>query len=294
MKTSMRELGVLRESAASSAERVQALEQLNNTLRNKIEDMRGEIVNLQKGAVDLHSERELMRQVIVEQSETLVRRVENLTDERKTADDDRKQLLATAADLLGQVEGAESRLAKRSDLENDCCRFEACRETLAIEVERLSRTNDALCQQVFGEDGDGPHAGALSATYDVGDGGGIQDEVRRLVRGQLLQTIQSGSVQADASMLSLRLQQTLAEREEAFWVERQRLSDRVAILERSRGGRTGALLRSYGAAVNGSSTNVNTNAGDTHKGIPSGLAAAPVAAAAAVTDGLRRLRDSWT
>ncbi|CAJ1403608.1 unnamed protein product [Effrenium voratum] len=255
-----RELEVLRDAQEAASQRVKALESVNDQLENRIAQVEGEIASLRKGTVDLRSEEDLMREVIVSQSEQLLRRVEDLTAEEKLAAEDRRQLLATAAQLADEVEKAEERVARHSELEEQCIQLDAAQQTLSAEVERLRRTNDALCQQVLGSDGEGPFTGALEqvSVLDGEEDQAIRDEIGRLVRGQLLLTSQAGSVKADAAALALRLQQLLAEREEAFWVERQRLSDHIISLERTNAsvnGRTSNLLRHYDAAVrNASST----------------------------------------
>ncbi|CAJ1403607.1 unnamed protein product [Effrenium voratum] len=246
-----RELEVLRDAQEAASQRVKALESVNDQLENRIAQVEGEIASLRKGTVDLRSEEDLMREVIVSQSEQLLRRVEDLTAEEKLAAEDRRQLLATAAQLADEVEKAEERVARHSELEEQCIQLDAAQQTLSAEVERLRRTNDALCQQVLGSDGE-------VSVLDGEEDQAIRDEIGRLVRGQLLLTSQAGSVKADAAALALRLQQLLAEREEAFWVERQRLSDHIISLERTNAsvnGRTSNLLRHYDAAVrNASST----------------------------------------
>merc|ERR1712078_517661 len=138
-----------------------------------------------------------MREVIVQQNNELLRKVEDLTEERKTADADRRQLLATTAELLAQVDSAESRIARRSQLEADCASIEANEGTLTSEVERLRRTNLALAQQIFGEDGDGPYAGVLAIPFNCDVDRTLYDEVSRLLRGQPLLTTSGGSIQAD-------------------------------------------------------------------------------------------------
>ncbi|CAE7293088.1 unnamed protein product [Symbiodinium necroappetens] len=180
--------------------------------------------------------------------------VEDLTAEEKLAAEDRRHLLERAARLASEVERAEARIAQQSELEDQCAQLDAAQQTLSAEVERLRRTNDALCQQVLGSDGEGPFAGALQevSLLDGEEDQAMRDEIGRLVRGQLLITSQSGSVKGDAAALALRLQQLLAEREEAFWVERQHLSDHIASLERAQNGRTSNLVRQYDAAVRAS------------------------------------------
>jgi len=270
-----RELEVLRDAQEAASHRVKALESVNEQLEKRIAQVEAEIATLKKGTVDLRSEEDLMREVIVSQSEQLLRRVEDLTAEEKLAAEDRRQLLATAAQLAAEVEKAEARVARQTELEDQCRQLDAAQQTLSAEVERLRRTNDALCQQVLGPDGEGPFAGALQqvSVLDGEEDQAIRDEIGRLVRGQLLLTSQAGSVKGDAAALALRLQQLLAEREEAFWVERQRLSDHIALLERTHNGRTGNLLRHYENAARGAT-------------------AEPAASGGLVTGGLRRLRQT--
>ncbi|CAE7469362.1 unnamed protein product [Symbiodinium natans] len=280
-----RELEVLRDAQEAASQRVQDLESVNAQLEKRIEQVQADIAALRKGTVDLRSEEDLMREVIVTQSEQLLRKVEDLTAEEKLAAEDRRHLLERAARLASEVERAEARIAKQSELEEQCAQLDAAQQTLSAEVERLRRTNDALCQQVLGSDGEGPFAGALQevSLLDGEEDQAMRDEIGRLVRGQLLLTSQSGSVKGDAAALALRLQQLLAEREEAFWVERQRLSDHISSLERTQNGRTSNLLRQYDAAVRAS--------GGSGPKAP-GLAGAPAAAAAAVTGVARRLRQT--
>jgi len=76
---------------------------------------------------------------------------------------------------------------------------------------------------------------------------GIHDEVRRILRGQQLKAATTqgrggANVQADAAELSLRIQQALAEREESFWVERQRLSATPQRRARAAGSSSGQLF----------------------------------------------------
>lgn len=216
--------------------------------------------------------------------------MEALTDETDVADADRKSLLNTVAHMLAQVDDAECRIARKATVESQAEELEASRLALSAEVERLQKTNDAMCQQVLGEDGEGPFAGALAfAQLSRGDADeGIHGDIVRLVRGKPLMVSQ-GSVQQDASALALKLQQIIAEREEAFWVERQRLSDRVIDLERSRGGRTGALLREYEAVARGRGPGPGDGASGGAGGVSTGAAAA---ASAAVSGGLKKLRGT--
>lgn len=296
LPNALRELEVLRESTEVAVQRVRSLEELNEQFQGRVEQLEAQVARLRMGAVDLRSEEDLMREVIIQQSEHLLRRVEDLTEERKTAAADRQQLLATAADLAAQVDTAEARLGRRPKLETECQRLEAGQQALTAEVQRLRRTNEALREQVLGEEAEGPLSGALSQTVRLGDdeiGEALRAEIGRLVCGQPLLTSQgSGGVRADAAALALRLQQLLAEREEAFWVERQRLSDRVMALERVRPGRTGNLLRQYDAAARGTSSGL-TGSGSGNGSFSAGaLAAAPAAAAAAMTGGFRKLRET--
>lgn len=262
LPNTLKELELLKESATASTRRIDALEAINAQLQGRLVQLHGETKRLKTGAVDLRSEGDLMREVLVEQSQQLLRRVEDLTDESYTAVADKKQLLASAADLLAQVDEAETRMARCPGIEEQCNQMATAQQTLRAEVERLCLSNDAFCEQVFGEDGEGPFAGLLMRGSMLELGGIPVDEaphleVGRLVRGEPLLTVRgsgggASGLQADAAGLALKLQQILAEREEAFWIERSRLSDRVASLERVRGGgRTGALLVQYDAAARG-------------------------------------------
>eukprot|EP00929_Paragymnodinium_shiwhaense_P081938 TRINITY_DN4298_c0_g1_i10.p1 TRINITY_DN4298_c0_g1~~TRINITY_DN4298_c0_g1_i10.p1 ORF type:complete len:371 (+),score=118.81 TRINITY_DN4298_c0_g1_i10:1522-2634(+) len=288
MPTMLNELETLKQSAAGAAARMKSLEDFNRQLEDRLKQVKDDIQRLRKGTVDLRSEGELMRDVIVQQSEQLVRRVEDLTEEKKTADFDRRQLLATTAELLEEVDGSQARIARKTTLEDECNRFEASQENLNVEVQRLRRTNEAMCQQVLGEDAEGPFAGALltsrrAASLDLQEEDAeLLAEVSRLVRGQLLKGNGRGGphVQADAAGLALRIQQVLAAREESFWVERQRLSERVTTLERARGGRTGNLLRQYDTAARGSSAQ-GRGASSASSGITGYAAAGRDAASAA-------------
>lgn len=230
-----------------------------------------------------------MREVMLQQSGSLVRRVEDLSEESAIAVADKKQLLTTAGDLLFWVDSAEARLSRRADMEVQCKQLDASRETVVAEVERLRRTNAALCQQALGEEAETPLRGALAdvaSLVQIEAGEALQDEISRLIHGEKLLTTQNSTVRADASALVLRLQQLLAEREEAFWVDRQRLSDQVMHLERTRTGRTSNLLKQYNATIQGDSSSSSRSS--------KGSVAAPAAkaAAAAVSDGFRKLRDT--
>jgi len=288
LPNALRELGVLRESTEAAARRLRGLEELNGQLEGRISQLEGQVARLRKGAVDLRSEEDLMREVIVQQSEHLVRRVEDLTDERTAADADRQQLLNTAAGLLAEVDLAEARLGRCPGLRGHCQQLESVLQALQAEVERLRRSNHALCQQVLGEEGEGCLTGALAeaAHLDVDEPGrALCDDFARLVHGQRpsAQPPRGGDVRTDAAALALRLQRLLAEREEAFWLERQRLSDRVLALERVRPGRAGGALRHYDAVARGQPAPPTG---------PGALVPSPAAAAAAVSGGLRKLRES--
>lgn len=132
----------------------------------------------------------------------------------------------------------------------------------------------------------------VAALVRVEAGEALQDEISRLIHGEKLLTTQNSTVRADASALVLRLQQLLAEREEAFWVDRQRLSDQVMHLERTRTGRTSNLLKQYNATIQGDSSSGSS------KGSVAGAVGAAAdhpaakAAAAAVSGGFRKLRDT--
>eukprot|EP00928_Gymnodinium_smaydae_P049417 TRINITY_DN3315_c0_g6_i1.p1 TRINITY_DN3315_c0_g6~~TRINITY_DN3315_c0_g6_i1.p1 ORF type:complete len:835 (+),score=229.59 TRINITY_DN3315_c0_g6_i1:119-2623(+) len=304
----LKELEVLKESAQASSKRITSLEELNAQLQSRLDRLRDETKKLRKGAVDLHSEGELMREVIVQQSEELLRRVQDLTDERQTADADREHLLGQTTELLGKVDDAEARIARAPELETQCQHVESTQGNTSAEVERLRRTNEALCMQVVGEDGEGPFAGALRrGSMASGEEESLSMEVARLLRGKSSRAQGGGAhVLADAGALALRLQEALAQREESFWVERQRLSDRVTALERSRGGRTAMLLREYDAAAkagsaSGGSRGQGSGSGRGRGGSGSGAGVgayaakgreAASAAAGAVTGGLWRLREA--
>merc|ERR1719174_887074 len=153
LPNTMQELTLLKESTSAATERVRALEDLNVQIGVRISEVNDRNAKLKKGTFDLQNEKELMREVIVQQNETLLRKVEDLTDERKTADADRKQLLAATAEVMLQVDSAEGRIAKRPNLEVECVRIQANQDSMTSEVERLRRTNLALATQIFGEDG---------------------------------------------------------------------------------------------------------------------------------------------
>jgi len=279
LPNTMQELTLLKESTSAANARVQSLQELNEQIQTRIADIEKQNSRLRKGAFDLQNESELMRDVIMQQNDELLRKVDDLTEERKTADADRKQLLSATADLMSEVDSAEARIAQRPKKEIECARIQANQETVTSEVERLRRTNLALAQQIFGEDGDGPFAGVLQPPFgSEGELRNLYDEVSRLLRGQPLQSAH-GSLQADSAALSLRVQQVLAEREEAFWLERQRLSDRCLTLERARGGRTGNLLREYDAAARGATpASSGAAAGSSKQGALSESAGASLAA----------------
>lgn len=248
--TAKQELNSLRDSTEAATKRVQDLEELNEKFEKRLAQLDSEIFRLRAGASDLRHEEELMREVIVQQNQSLLARVEELAEEQRVAAADRRTLLATAAELLRVVEEGDIQMEGSSELAGKCKQLDLSQQTLLVEVERLKMSNAALCEQVLSEDGEGPFAGCLQPSSHAS--GTAEDEllaeVSRLVRGQPLLTCH-GDVRADAAALALKLQQALAEREEAFWIERQRLSDRVTALERTRGGRTGALLRDYGNLV---------------------------------------------
>jgi len=294
LPNALQELEVLRESSQMATRRVEALEDLNNQLQTKIAQLQSDAGRLKTGEVDLRSEEELMREVMFQQSDSFVRRVENLADEGATAVADKKQLLATAGDLQFQVEAAEARLSSRTEKQVQCEQIETSRETLIAEVERLRRTNGALCQQALGEEAETPLRGALAdvtALVRIEAGEALQDEISRLIHGEKLVTTRNSTVRADASALVLRLQQLLAEREEAFWVERQRLSDQVMHLERTRTGRTSNLLKHYSATVQGDNSS-GSSKGSVAGAVGAAATPAAKAAAAAVSGGFRKLRDS--
>lgn len=253
----MEEIAVLRESSERAAQRMKDVEAMNGQLETKLKQLNEEIAGLRERSVDMRSEEELMREVIVQQNEDLLRRVEELTDERKTGDADRKQLLETTAELLGAVEDGDMRIGRKDNLRREMEEWQRTSQTTMCEAERLRRTNAALCQQVLGEDSEGPLAGALGdpdrmGCLDDAELRRIYDSVCQLVRGRVAVEACRGDVRGDAATLALKLQTTLAEREEAFWVERQKLSDRVISLERVRGGRTGKLLEQYEQTARGS------------------------------------------
>merc|ERR1739838_1303535 len=101
-----------------------------------------------------------MKDVFLQQSDDLVRRVVNLTEEKETADTDRKQLIDITGELFSQVDSAEARIARRPDMELNCQRLQAGRETLDQEDTTLRRSNAALCQQVLSEDSETALSGA--------------------------------------------------------------------------------------------------------------------------------------
>merc|ERR1719203_2141968 len=86
---------------------------MNGQLEIKLKQLNEEIAGLRERSVDMKSEEELMREVIVQQNEDLLKRVEELTDESKTADADRRQLLASTAEVLSAVEEGEARVEQR-------------------------------------------------------------------------------------------------------------------------------------------------------------------------------------
>eukprot|EP00927_Polykrikos_kofoidii_P050524 TRINITY_DN44421_c0_g1_i1.p1 TRINITY_DN44421_c0_g1~~TRINITY_DN44421_c0_g1_i1.p1 ORF type:complete len:840 (-),score=199.78 TRINITY_DN44421_c0_g1_i1:123-2642(-) len=303
LPNTLKELSLLKESAELAGKRIVSLEEFNSQLEGRVQQINEEIRSLRKGTVDLRSEGELMRDVIIEQSEQLLQRVEFLTDESRTAKEDRKQLLGRAADLMARVDEIDARIACRSEKEADCAKMEAGQQNLNAEVERLRRTNNALCQQVSGEDAEGSLVGALKRpTMHVGDENeALLAEVLGFINGKptVSDTAEASGpagarVKADAAVLALRVQQVLAEREESFWVERQRLSDRVIALERARGGRTGSLLREYDSKARGDTSHGGAvNGGTASVGGYTKTASAAAGKAADVVAGrLRRLKDA--
>merc|ERR1719469_867570 len=100
-----------------------------------------------------------MREMIMQQNESLLERMDLLTEEKRASVNDRRQLLDRTAQVLEQVEDAETRIGAKTSLEAEIQRFEANPQT--SELERLQRSNGALAQQVLGEEAETPLAGSL-------------------------------------------------------------------------------------------------------------------------------------
>eukprot|EP00434_Breviolum_minutum_P028152 symbB.v1.2.024907.t1/scaffold2390.1/size80330/6 len=190
-----RELEVLRDAQEAASHRVKALESVNEQLEKRIAQVEAEIATLKKGTVDLRSEEDLMREVIVSQSEQLLRRVEDLTAEEKLAAEDRRQLLATAAQLAAEAALAEINL--RTSAGNWMLRNKPSVQKLNAYVAPMMlcvnrpqesqemprpRHHDMHSCQVLGPEGEGPFAGALEqvSVLDGEEDQAIRDEIGRL------------------------------------------------------------------------------------------------------------------
>lgn len=266
------ELGALKEAAESAARRVEALEKLNKMLEERVAKVEAENTRLVRGAVDLQGEEAVMREMLMQHNETFLEKVDAMTEEHRAAVMDRRRLLEGTANLLDAVEAAEARIAARDQVEAESAQLQTTQLSLTSEVQRLRASNDALMQ-------------GLEESFDNlrVDPAGLSAEVGKLMRGQgLTNSSLTGSVQADASAVALQIQQVLAEREEAFWVERQKLTDRVAALEKTRGGRTGALLRSYGSAAQADAAPAT--------GFPNSVSEGAASVASSMKGGLAKLR----
>lgn len=157
-----------------------------------------------------------MREVLVSQNETFLKKIDDLTEDRKAAQADRHKLLQECADLQEQIESMREREARLNGLEGTNRRLEAERQALAAEVERLRATNTALCAQVFGE---------MAPSSDG-------DEAMQMMQGKRPMSSEGGTVAEDSLAMVLQLQKRLGDAQDKHWEERQRLQDRIQELER--------------------------------------------------------------
>merc|ERR1719253_1873457 len=81
LPNTMQELTLLKESTVAATNRVQSLEDVNKQIHLRIVEINEQNRKLRKNQFDVQNESDLMREVIVEQNETLLRKVDDLTEE---------------------------------------------------------------------------------------------------------------------------------------------------------------------------------------------------------------------
>lgn len=199
-------------SASEQCQRIQHLERVNGTLEAKLKVLVERNAYLQSGALDLQDEGKTMREVLMHKNEQFLKRLDELTDERKAVKADREKLLTECVDLQGDLENLRTREKELLPFEGLHRRLEAERQALSAEVERLRATNTALCAQVFGEE--------------------QNDAEERMTRGS-----EDGVVAEDANVeqlqMVLKLHKRLTNRKDTHWAEREKLLERIQELERA-------------------------------------------------------------
>merc|ERR1719253_149771 len=81
LPNTMQELTLLKQSTVAATNRVQSLEDVNKQIHLRIVEINEQNRKLRKNQFDVQNESDLMREVIVEQNETLLRKVDDLTEE---------------------------------------------------------------------------------------------------------------------------------------------------------------------------------------------------------------------
>eukprot|EP00928_Gymnodinium_smaydae_P016670 TRINITY_DN16295_c0_g1_i1.p1 TRINITY_DN16295_c0_g1~~TRINITY_DN16295_c0_g1_i1.p1 ORF type:complete len:487 (+),score=155.68 TRINITY_DN16295_c0_g1_i1:51-1463(+) len=219
MEEELRWLAEVQQSAASETRKLQKLERSEAKLHAELREASEEKAALQSSRVDICDTGRAMREAIAFQSDSYVKRCDDLEDARRSTDADRVKLLQECAELQAKLTELEPRLAEIQELEQRHQRLEGERKALADESARLREVNGALGFLMMGDE---------DAAAVGGDAGGLPGAIRRV----------------------LQLHVRLTDRLEAHTEEKQKLADRIRQLEREAATGGGADASSGAGATN--------------------------------------------
>lgn len=195
-------LAKVQQENAAELRRSQRLEREEATLLKRVKELSEEKAALQSAKVDMGSSGCTLREAIASQSEGWLRRVDDLGQQRKMADQDRAKLLTECADLQARLNEISPKLSVVADLEEKHLKAKNMKRNLAEDGLRLQNINAALGVLLLGED-------AIPSSGDA-----------------------DASATAEALTRVFQLQKRLNERQEAHAIEKEKLVERIRELER--------------------------------------------------------------
>eukprot|EP00746_Dinoflagellata_sp_MGD_P002474 gnl/MRDRNA2_/MRDRNA2_104822_c0_seq1.p1 gnl/MRDRNA2_/MRDRNA2_104822_c0~~gnl/MRDRNA2_/MRDRNA2_104822_c0_seq1.p1 ORF type:complete len:513 (+),score=135.40 gnl/MRDRNA2_/MRDRNA2_104822_c0_seq1:45-1583(+) len=229
MQAELENLLSVQKASTSEVRRIQHLERTNAALEEKLRVLADKHAQLKCSAVDLRDEGKNMREALTCQNEQFLKRIIDLTDERKSVKADREKLLKENVEMQSEIENLRPRVKELVGFEGLNRRLEAERQALAEEVERLRATNTALCAFVLGDDANNKKDAMKTTGSETGT---AEDSIKMV----------------------LKLTKRLRERDQAHSVEQDKMLERIQDLERTNMQRNVLSFGSGGAKASATKT----------------------------------------
>merc|ERR1712224_294101 len=101
----------------SENQRIVELQRVNAALELELRTLAKKNAKLQSGALDLQDEGKTMRAVLTTQNETLIQKMADLTDERKSVKENHEKILSECAGMHAELEDLRCRQKQWAGLE---------------------------------------------------------------------------------------------------------------------------------------------------------------------------------